>query len=110
MLTGDALLAKVKELTVTEPTKPAPTEQSIARTQRETTITKELMTEDKFLNWFDELEGFVFRSERFYDDFDHAAKTTDYASIVKWLQSAYEVGYNDGQQHSEVTNGTKKEN
>lgn len=43
------------------------------------------MTEDKFLNWFDELEGFVFRSERFYDDFDHAAKTTDYASIVKWL-------------------------
>jgi len=41
MLTGDALLAKVKELTVTEPTKPAPTEQSIARTQRGTTITKE---------------------------------------------------------------------
>ena len=30
-----------KELTVTEPTKPIPTEQSIARTQRETTITKE---------------------------------------------------------------------
>jgi hypothetical protein len=41
MLTGDALLAKVKELTVTEPTKPIPTEQSIGRTQRETTITKE---------------------------------------------------------------------
>ena len=30
-----------KELTVTEPTKPIPTEQSIARTQRGTTITKE---------------------------------------------------------------------
>lgn len=35
MLTGDSL----NELTVTEPTKPIPTEQSIARTQRETTIT-----------------------------------------------------------------------
>jgi len=41
MLTGDALLAKVKELTVTEPTKRISTEQSIARTQRGTTITKE---------------------------------------------------------------------
>lgn len=41
MLTGDALLAKVKELTFTEPTKPAPQEQSIARMNRETTITKE---------------------------------------------------------------------
>lgn len=30
-----------KELTVTEPTKPIPTEQSVARTQRGTTITKE---------------------------------------------------------------------
>ena len=37
MLTGNEL----NELTVTEPTKPIPTEQSIARTQRETTITKE---------------------------------------------------------------------
>jgi hypothetical protein len=45
MLTGDALLAKVREgreLTITEPTKPLVSkEQSIARTQRETTITKE---------------------------------------------------------------------
>lgn len=47
--------------------------------------------------WFDELEGFVFRSERFYDDFDFAANTKDYQVIVKWLQAAYEVGYADGQ-------------
>ena len=35
MLTGDALLAKVKELTIMEPTKPVSREQSIGRTQRE---------------------------------------------------------------------------
>ena len=43
MLTGDELLAKVREgreLTITEPTKPIPQEQSIARMNRETTITK----------------------------------------------------------------------
>ena len=34
MLTGDALLAKVKELTIMEPTKPVSREQSIGRTQR----------------------------------------------------------------------------
>ena len=34
MLTGDALLAKVKELTIMKPTKPVSREQSIGRTQR----------------------------------------------------------------------------
>jgi len=47
--------------------------------------------------WFEEMEGYSFRSERFYDDFDYAAKMKDYKMIVKWLQTAYEVGYNDGQ-------------
>jgi len=55
------------------------------------------MTDNNFNDWFDELVGFSFRSEWFYDDFDHAAKTGDYKQIVKWLQTAYEVGYNDGQ-------------
>jgi len=53
------------------------------------------MTE--FDNWFDEMEGYSFRSERFYDDFDYAAKTKNYEMIVKWLRSAYEMGYNEGQ-------------
>ena len=35
MLTGDELLAKVKELSHTEPTKPVSQEQSIGRIQRE---------------------------------------------------------------------------
>ena len=55
------------------------------------------MTDTGFESWFDELEGYSFRSERFYDDFDYAAKTGDYKVIVKWLQTAYEVGYENGQ-------------
>lgn len=55
------------------------------------------MTDSGFDTWFEEMEGFSFRSERFYDDFDYAAKTKDYKMIIKWLQAAYEVGYEDGQ-------------
>lgn len=47
---------------------------------------------DKFEEWFDELEGYSFRSERFYDDFDYAAKTRNYDLIKEWLRAAYEVG------------------
>lgn len=55
------------------------------------------MTDNGFVDWFEEMEGFSFRSERFYDDFDYAAKMKDYQMIVKWLQAAYDVGYEDGQ-------------
>ena len=48
MLTGDALLAKVKELSHTEPTKPVSREQSIRRTQRE--MTKEYVL-NKTYRW-----------------------------------------------------------
>lgn len=54
------------------------------------------MTDNGFDEWFNELVGFSFRSEWFYDDFDYAAKTNDYKKIVKWLQTAYEMGYNVG--------------
>ena len=43
MITGDALLAKVKELTIMEPTKPVSQEQSIARTQRGMTEKEQLI-------------------------------------------------------------------
>lgn len=55
------------------------------------------MTDNGFVDWFEEMEGFSFRSERFYDDFDYAAKMKDYKMIVKWLQAAYDVGYENGQ-------------
>ena len=51
----------------------------------------------KFDDWFYELEGFAFRSERFWDDFDYAKDSKDTQSMVKWLRTAYEVGYNEGQ-------------
>ena len=51
----------------------------------------------KFEEWFYELEGFVFRSERFWDDFDYAKDSKDNQSMVKWLRTAYEMGYNEGQ-------------
>lgn len=53
------------------------------------------MTE--FDDWFDELEGYSYRSERFYDDFDFAAKTKNYDLMKQWLRTAYQMGYNEGQ-------------
>jgi hypothetical protein len=50
-----------------------------------------------FDDWFNELVGFSFRSEWFYEDFDYAAKTNDYKKIVEWLKTAYKVGYEEGQ-------------
>jgi len=55
------------------------------------------MTDNRFEEWFNELVGFSFRSEWFYEDFDYAAKTNDYKKIVEWLKSAYKVGYEEGQ-------------
>lgn len=52
---------------------------------------------NSFNDWFEEMEEYSFRSDRFYDDFDFAAATNDYPMIVKWLKAAYEKGYDDGQ-------------
>ena len=54
----------------------------------------------RFEEWFEELEGYSFRSERFYDDFEYASKSGDTKVIVKWLMSAFQVGYNQGYQKS----------
>jgi hypothetical protein len=51
---------------------------------------------NNFDEWFNELVGYSFRSEWFYDDFDYAAKTNDYKKIVEWLKTAYEIGYDEG--------------
>ena len=50
-----------------------------------------------FDEWFYELEGFAFRSERFWDDFDYAKESKNNQLMVKWLRTAFEVGYNEGQ-------------
>jgi hypothetical protein len=47
----------------------------------------------QFDAWFEEMEGFSFRYERFWDDFDYAKASKDSQSMVKWLRSAFQVGY-----------------
>ena len=47
-------------------------------------------TEEKFLEWFNKVEGFGLRSERFYTSLDELA-----ASMMLWLKAAYEQGFND---------------
>ena len=58
MLTGDALLAKVKELTIMEPTKPVSREQSNGRTQREI-IDKEQLIRVKILPQLESVSDYL---------------------------------------------------
>lgn len=46
-----------------------------------------------FDEWIGELEGYSFRYERFWDDFDYAKESKDNRSMMMWLRSAFEVGY-----------------
>ena len=43
--------------------------------------------------WFGEMEGYSFRYERFWDDFDYAKESKNNQLMVKWLRSAFQVGY-----------------
>ena len=47
----------------------------------------------QFDEWFNELVGFSFRSEWVWDDFDYAKESKNNQLMVKWLRSAFEVGY-----------------
>ena len=49
--------------------------------------------EKQFDAWFEEMEGYSFRYERFWDDFDYAKASKDTQSMVKWLRTAFEMGY-----------------
>jgi len=46
----------------------------------------------KFHDWFWELEGYHIRSERFWDDVENNRKR----EIYEWLQTAYEMGHDEG--------------
>jgi hypothetical protein len=48
----------------------------------------------QFDAWFEQMEGYSFRYERFWDDFDYAKESKDNRSMVKWLRTAFEMGYN----------------
>ena len=64
---------------------------------------KKLEIQQKFYEWFEEIEGYSMRYERFWDDFDHAKDTKDNRSMVEWLRTAFEMGYYAGSQsHGEI--------
>ena len=64
--------------------------------QREALNAQELEIKEQFDEWIGELEGYSFRHERFWDDFDYAKESKDNQSMMMWLRSAFEVGYHAG--------------
>jgi len=51
-----------------------------------------------FDEWFNEIELYSLRGERFYDDLlTYKLEGIDAEHLVKWLKAAYEVGYEEGQ-------------
>jgi hypothetical protein len=62
--------------------------------QREAMNAQKSKIEKQFDAWFEEMEGYSFRYERFWDDFDYAKGSKDTQSMVKWLRTAFEMGYN----------------
>ena len=49
-----------------------------------------------FDEWFNEIEGFHLRCERFYDDaeaYKYRCEPGDVRVLLGWLKAAYEVGY-----------------
>ena len=76
--------------------------------QREALNAKKLEIKKQFDEWFGELEGYSFRYERFWDDFDSAKDKNDYHTMkimVKWLRTAFEMGYYASE--SKLYGGTK---
>jgi hypothetical protein len=64
--------------------------------KREAMNAKKLEIEKQFDEWFGELEGYSFRYERFWDDFDQAKNKNDYytvKSMVQWMRTAFAMGY-----------------
>jgi hypothetical protein len=45
-----------------------------------------------FYDWFDQIENFSTRSERFYNEIDPDSRT-DAKALISWLRAAYEAGY-----------------
>ena len=72
--------------------------------ERQSMNAKQFEIDRQFDEWFYELEGFAFRSERFWDDFDYAKDSKDTQSMVKWLRTAFEMGYDAG---SKLYGGTE---
>lgn len=46
----------------------------------------------KFEDWFDEIENFSLRSERFFEDLNDYDPGINPEIVIKWLRAAYEAG------------------
>lgn len=55
---------------------------------------RRLEIKKQFDEWFEELEGYSFRYERFWDDFDYAKESKENQCMVKWMRTAFAMGYN----------------
>lgn len=64
-------------------------------------MTNEYMQE-QFNEWFYELEGYAFRSERLIDDLYYAAETKDVSMIINWIKAAFEEGYKVGAENDQL--------
>lgn len=51
------------------------------------------LNKEKFSKWFNQIESFGLKSERFYDDLDDV-KTGKISSniLINWLEAAFEAG------------------
>ena len=57
----------------------------------------------KFDEWFNEIELFSTRAERFFSDLDHHKPYEgSYQRMVEWLKAAYDVGKSHRDINSEV--------
>jgi hypothetical protein len=52
----------------------------------------------QFDEWFNEIEVFSLRGERFFNDLDHHVPDSQGSSkrMVEWLRAAYNAGYEQG--------------
>jgi|LakMenE18May11ns_1017448.scaffolds.fasta_scaffold6732129_1 hypothetical protein len=51
------------------------------------------MKYEKFEDWFDEIENYGMRNERFFDSLDQFTSKQAYdANLVLWLRAAFECG------------------
>lgn len=56
-----------------------------------------------FNEWFDEIELFSTRNERFFNDLDHHKEGVkgSYGRMVSWLEAAYQVGLEQGKKQND---------
>lgn len=55
---------------------------------------------DYFHEWFNQLEGFGYKSERFYNDLEIQDELRRSAIMVNWMNAAFYAGYDKGKENA----------